>query len=172
MLVAGGIGFTPMASLVDYISTYKAMGRFGRLSQLRVVWIAKYRSELAVFDGVLGRVRALGNGDVAMGITVVLDLFATREQEREEEAGGLDGALVKGYSSGPASPNPLSAEDSPSKLATVGRPNLPQLLTDAVRDKSPAKTALLTCGPKGMVDTCRDAALVLGCDFHAESFFL
>lgn len=171
MLVAGGIGFTPMASLAGYIATYKAMGRFARLSKLRVVWIAKYRSELAVFDGVLGRVYALGGAEQATGITVVLDLFATRENEGEE-VGGADGVAIEEGASGSASSTLASVEDAPSTWATAGRPNLPQLLADAVREKTPAKTALLTCGPSGMVDTCRDVALALGVDFHAESFFM
>ena len=55
VLVAGGIGITPMASLAGYIATYKALGRFGKLSRLRIVWIAKYRSELAVFDDLMKR---------------------------------------------------------------------------------------------------------------------
>ena len=55
VLVAGGIGITPFASLAGYITNYKTMGRFGKLSRLRIVWMTKYNSQLAVFDDVLGQ---------------------------------------------------------------------------------------------------------------------
>ena len=56
---------------------------------------------------------------------------------------------------------------------TVGpRPNLSQLLASAIPEDTAWTSAILACGPATLVDTSRDAAFDLRCDFHAESFFM
>jgi len=56
--------------------------------------------------------------------------------------------------------------------AKTGRPNLADLLTKAKQGEGALNTAILVCGPTGLVDTCRNVAIGLKCDFHAETFFM
>jgi len=126
VLVAGGIGITPIASVLGYIASAKDLGRFKRLAKLKLVWAAKYAGEIDVFDTLLRRVQGLDaslGGDGGMQVT--MDLFATREPCAAEGGEVPPGAY---------------------QVQFGRRPDVGDLVRGAVGEDAPT-TAVLACGP-------------------------
>ena len=78
VLVAGGIGITPMINLLGYLCANKQMGRSAALRRLKLVWIAPYLDSIAVFESVLKQATSL---DDSLGLQVTLDLYVTQVRE-------------------------------------------------------------------------------------------
>mmetsp|Transcript_93578 Transcript_93578/g.267739 ORF Transcript_93578/g.267739 Transcript_93578/m.267739 type:complete len:588 (-) Transcript_93578:70-1833(-) len=156
VMVAGGIGITPIASLLGYIASAKGVGRFKSLVRLHVVWVAKYRGEINVFDALLARVQSLDSSfGEASGMQVTLSLFASREARTADGTAGGGEAPAGTF-----------------HVRMGERPAVGALVSEAVRAAGASTTAVLACGPAAVVDDARDVAYTEGCGFHSECFLL
>ena len=161
VLVAGGIGFTPIHSiLAELLIRTSASTRstsinsdeereggsgFAKEAQVtprrvRVIWAARKIGELAIFAKTLFAASQVP--------TIALDLFLTQPRTQRgdelcnEELAWLDG------------------------VCREGRPNLAELLGDLG-----ANAAVFACGPVPLVDAASDVAYAKQAKFHSETFY-
>ena len=130
VLVAGGIGFTPLVSLLADIVRDAAAGgkdgssrRYALVKHITVVWAVQSAPCLTWFTEELEAARA------ATGVTVDLQLFVTRA--------GKDDAAEGGF--------------------TAGRPDVAASLAGAAAQPGAGPVGVYACGPAQMLEDTRDA---------------
>mmetsp|Transcript_27677 Transcript_27677/g.72698 ORF Transcript_27677/g.72698 Transcript_27677/m.72698 type:complete len:217 (-) Transcript_27677:127-777(-) len=171
LLVAGGIGITPMLSLFRHVHHEVKSGRMpfeGADFRLRLVWLSRDVDALALAVDALV--------DAATDDRFSVHLCVT--------SGGPAGALGGGASSSPAVAGGVAAaiaeavgEEADPELeelleasVTEGRANLRHELDETAPAGS--STLLFACGPLGLVQRCSKIALEAGVEFKAEAFSL
>lgn len=145
VLVAGGIGVTPMASLLQELLAAGAPPG----ARFHLVWACRgIEPFTGWFPDLLARLQESPQGSMT--------LFDTSNGKGGEEGGG-------------APPLP-----GPGGKATGGRPDLPTLFQSLLRDHgleaAPGDVAVLACGPAALVGDAQVAARRLGLAFHKETF--
>mmetsp|Transcript_104817 Transcript_104817/g.302388 ORF Transcript_104817/g.302388 Transcript_104817/m.302388 type:complete len:552 (+) Transcript_104817:98-1753(+) len=150
VLVAGGIGITPCHALLrDLVQKHKAGPGSSALSQLRsvtLIWTARYPSLFNMFEPTFKEAIELSeaNKGTGQGFEFNLSLWLTDQKMR--------------------------AQVLTSQEYSMGRPNLKSLLEPA--SASGMRSLVFHCGPTGLEEASRAAALELGLDFHTETFAL
>ena len=129
VLVAGGIGFTPLVSLLadivrDASGKDEAARRYPAVKHITVVWAVQSAPCLTWFTEELEAARA------ASAVTVDLQLFVTRAGKEDAEAQGA---------------------------FKVGRPDVAASLAGAAAQPGAGPVGVYACGPAAMLDNTRDA---------------
>jgi ferredoxin-NADP reductase len=130
VLVAGGIGFTPLVSLLADIVRDAAGGdkagarRYPALKHLTVVWAVQTAACLSWFADELDAARA------ATDVTIDLQLFVTRAAKEDAEGQG-------GFK--------------------AGRPDVAAVLAGAAAQEGSQPVGVYACGPAQMLDDTREA---------------
>jgi len=149
-LAAGGIGITPLISLLDDLCKRHQRGQMPQLKTVTLVWTCKHRGAFdSWFPEVLKRV-STANSEHSK-VTFELKLFVTAVNKAETEM------------------EPIKLESLP---VIEGRPKYDELLDAIVQREAPFTTAVLACGPQNMVADVQSAALARSLHFHKETFIL
>jgi predicted ferric reductase len=149
VLIAGGIGITPVISIFRYLYDRARVTTEDIPELVQLVWVVKRRSDLALFLQTLHQ----GIRD-NMGRRFMISLHATREKQYTEDFA-----------------DPSAASSSVAELPCApGRPDIHKILTLA---RPPQGDGLVfVCGPDSLVSTCAVEAANLGFHFHSETFEL
>ena len=132
VLVAGGIGFTPLVSLLADIARDAADGgkegarRYPALKHITVVWAVQTAPCLTWFATELDAARAATN------VAVHLQLFVTRAGKGECDAESC-------------------------AAFTLGRPDVAASLADAAAQQGAGPVGVFSCGPAQMLEDTLDA---------------
>ena len=188
VLVAGGIGFTPIANTLGHLLAGRAAatggalpgGQFPRLESLTVIWVCKSSAAIAtfndLFESAMAATKDSDPGALEPPLDVKLELVTTRE--------------AVGTTSDEPSIELEGGGESACKypIRRMGRrPDMTEMLTAAVghgtkrglaaaAEETPGppplwqKTAMVACGPTQMMHECEAVAYDTGCDVHVETF--
>jgi NAD(P)H-flavin reductase len=134
VLVAGGIGMTPLMSLLTDIARDAgvkdgAKRRYPAATHVTLLWAVQSAACLSWFAEELEAARA------ATGVSVDLQLFVTRAKEADAEG---------------------------QAAFKVGRPNLADALAAVAQLPGAAPVGVFACGPQQMLDDCAEA-VAAGC---------
>ncbi|CAE8653330.1 unnamed protein product [Polarella glacialis] len=143
VLVAGGIGITPMVSALRCAVQQGLHAKQSKLRRLRLVWVARSPGAFDMFAKELS-IQAAG-----LPFPVEISLFCSACSFFSPEDGPGAGIL------GPI---------------TAGRPNFQQIF--AKENQGGAQLLVLACGPAAMVAECEKAAHSASADFEDWSFVL
>jgi hypothetical protein len=196
VLVAGGIGITPLASVLgDLYSRATDPDVNGDLASVRsvhLVWVARDRSLFTIYAPLLSRILKDNAGGVFK-----LHLFCSNSSRNSRSADGEDvetpygvdarllgggGGVKKGGDDGhpgndidPSAVGWCDPTEASAILRSVrdGRPDLEAIFADALRGASEPlceSVSALVCGPGQLVQSVSDIAFEQGLDFHAEVF--
>eukprot|EP00043_Microstomoeca_roanoka_P001253 m.31779 g.31779 ORF g.31779 m.31779 type:complete len:810 (-) comp10719_c0_seq1:453-2882(-) len=150
VLVAGGIGVTPLHSILMEIYHRAQDGRsVGSVQHVCLVWAVRQAEMLHLFQDMLEVV-----GDKYVSVKFEFDFYIT---------GAASFAAL-----GPtANPGREELEEVASSLAKAGRPDLKEI---ASRFPHGASTMLMVCGPEEMIQSASDTAAYYDFSFHHEVF--
>ncbi|CAE8652510.1 unnamed protein product [Polarella glacialis] len=143
VLVAGGIGITPMVSVLRCAVQQGLRAKQSKLRRLRLVWVARSPGVFDMFAKELS-IQAAG-----LPFPVEISLFCSACSCSSPEDGSGAGIL------GPI---------------TAGRPNFQQLFEN--ENPGGEQLLVLACGPAAMVAECKKAAHSSRADFEDWSFVL
>jgi predicted ferric reductase len=171
VLVAGGIGVTPMISTLLWLIEEKRANRLPALKSVNFIFSVRKRAQLAWAD------QALTEAYKEPGL-VTVQLYVTRpstdiemtEQTFENSALGAHSRAVA-----PANTAKLSGFRGGSGTNydfKKGRPKHDVLLSEIAAKSFEIQGAVLACGPAPLVDVVERSATKLQMDFHRETFLL
>jgi len=154
ILVAGGIGVTPMASILQWMlnmsDQHKLRDTMPHLTLVVFVWSARGDQPFEHwFPELLSK--------AADNPFVQLVLHNTRKTKNpEEESGDVEND---------------SDDESADKLKIhAGRPNLHKIIDSNMSRDPLIGTAVFACGPEPMIMSAQREASACGADFHKETF--
>ena len=147
VLLSGGIGVTPCISILRDILLEldgQEVGRYSFLKKIDFIWVVRDEKMLELFSEVFEK--SLKYHPI---LSVSCYITRTRIKNFDDVEGnqGWRAAQVKD-----------------------GRPNLLQVLMDNEGISDISKTQVFACGPTSLVNSGRDAARSVGCNFHSEAF--
>jgi ferredoxin-NADP reductase len=145
LLVAGGIGITPMHCILQQIK--KHVGHRPSPPTVKVVWVTRdFRQAEEEFGAVLRAAVSSGSASVAIHSTAVET--GPSDADALERAGGVN--------------------------IFYGRPDWDQEMRGLVdtAEGDAADAAVLVCGPSGMLSAVHTAAKAHGVHIHKETFEL
>jgi predicted ferric reductase len=162
VLIAGGIGVTPLMSVANDLLQQVQTGR--EMKKIQFVWT----------------VRSL---DIVESMKDKVDLEGTSTSSRPllfDDHQSIDALQLDVYVTGNNKKDASSMGDIVTK---VGRPDIDQIFKETkevAAKEGEGAVAVLVCGPMGMIDECRDASRRwsdaccggVKFDFHEETFQL
>ena len=167
LMISGGIGVTPMQSLTNEL-LYEAQSDGRELKKLHFVWAIRSLEMLQAMKDTGNEITSdpsiYGKNDLAKGV-FEFSLYLTRKNINDDTAiDNIENALVG---------------NSDINLRQ-GRPDLDQTfqkMKKAAVEEGERYVAVCVCGPRVMVDACRDASRRYSdrnvqFDFHEETFDL
>lgn len=150
ILVAGGIGITPLHSNFRFL--YYSFDRNYPFSRVHLIWVVRKASMLEICRDTWKEIGA----DSFNGV-FTFSFFVTRkatDQKFDNTSGDMDVARKK-YS--------------------IGRPDLDAEIAQIVgsgSDENKKSSILMTCGPAGLQNVCKKVAKKFNMHFHSETFEL
>jgi predicted ferric reductase len=172
-LAAGGIGITPMASILQHLMDHKTA--YPRLVKVVLMWSVREESMLTPFRNLLEQAHACTFVVLVISVThVKAAIQSTASYAKSMSSGRPDiGELVQTFCGASASPS--------TSLSTKKLTNAVEELTMDVpvrRDSwgaetiegGPSTVALLACGPASLVEATQRLATHRGHHFHRETF--
>jgi len=174
VLVAGGIGVTPMHAILGDLharATAPAQyGPLGAVKRVHFVWVVRETALLYTVADTLAAV--LRN---TCGGTFVLHLATTERKAAgagaSSEGDGASAAVAAGFCTAASAAAVRAA-------TTTGRPDMRSLFASIAAAVPPGFTgapsdrvSVLTCGPSAMVDDISRLAFAHSFDFHSETFY-
>lgn len=159
LLVAGGIGITPMTSIIKTVEGMKEEGKLQRLARVDVVWVIRTGAEMTWFDSFLtsltnfpmaALVESEGKreGTAAkanVGVQYNIKLFVTQAEKVGE-------AMEVGI--------PFQR----------GRPDLSTVVKAFHLENGGKGAAVVVCGPKRMTKDVKNASIECKLPLHEEIF--
>jgi predicted ferric reductase len=151
VLIAGGIGITPCASLFSGLK-----GETGIVATL--IWALREEDLLSVFSehlsmpsttAAINRVSGGSVTEKCSSSSSRTRVFLTSGREEQSTPTGIIGVDV-----------------------LLGRPDLPREIVAAAQSFEPPNVLVFVCGVEAMVKTAHECAEAHGFNFHAETFFL
>lgn len=145
MLVGGGIGITPIISILRDIYDHNRSEKPHCMQHIHAVWVMPYMEEADLFLGVLEEMQLIANADPSLP-DLTLHVHCTRTKDCTAVG------AVK-----------------------TGRPDFSQLLFEATDPNSECATLVFACGPGKMVNELWDECTSRNSrhqriDFHHETF--
>ena len=162
VLVAGGIGVTPMISTLLWLIQEKRANRLPALESVNFIFSVRKQAQLAWAD------RALTEAYKEPGLVNVL-LYVTRPS--------TDVEMTEQTFINPVTA-PIRAKESDVRstdsayVFETGRPKHDVLLSEIATKTLGIKGVVLACGPPPLVDAVERSATKLQMDFHRETFLL
>ena len=159
LLVAGGMGITPMISIFCDLAERKKRGECPNLKKCMLVFSCKTSEQLMWF---MDQYRECEKVD---GFTV--ELYATRHKDTESSSGRVHNGranienIVSVFGHG-GNLVEMSVKASSESKRSSSR-------TSGVK---PENVAVLACGPEPLVNSAHSAAWNAGYSFHKETFLL
>eukprot|EP00911_Craspedida_sp_UC1_P001887 UC1_evm2s1448 len=147
LLVAGGIGITPLHSILSELEQRTARGlRVGKLQKVTLVWAVRSRALVALMAPTLA---------AALKNTSFFDInvyCTTGESAPLPDVGG-------------------ARDEGTSEVLSIVKPGRPPL-GDIFRRQGPGSdTLVMVCGPEGMVADASEHAFANLYKFHSENFY-
>jgi NAD(P)H-flavin reductase len=165
LLVAGGIGVTPMTSVLeDLLLREKA---YPTLSRVVLVWVVRDPKQLQWLEDVVTQARAHSSAHLTVELRFHYTQAALDGVEGAKEAvhGRPDfNALVEELLKGKTVSGDNKDIEMQEKDTLVARATPPS--------GNPNQMCVLACGPVSLVAAVQTASHVHGVDFHKESFAL
>jgi len=163
LLIAGGMGITPMISIFQELMCRKNAGTASRLKRCHLVYSSRWIEQLQWFRSVLDKSTSVD------GFTFSLYWTGSGEDDKSIPTGVRRGR--------PNIPSIVTRFDSSTsadvELATVGASSNSSKTVDTIDDGGNLEdAAVLACGPALLVADAQDAAWRSGFCFHKESFLL
>lgn len=157
VLIAGGIGVTPLMSIANDLLQQVKDGR--DMTKIRFVWTIR-------------------SPDILQTMKDKGDLEDTSSVSVFDDRQSIDALQLDVYVSGSKS----KGASVGNIVTNVGRPDIDQIFKEtkeAAAKEGEGAVAVLVCGPMGMIDECRDASRRwsdacggVKFDFHEETFLL
>mmetsp|Transcript_6505 Transcript_6505/g.12247 ORF Transcript_6505/g.12247 Transcript_6505/m.12247 type:complete len:532 (-) Transcript_6505:118-1713(-) len=157
VLIAGGIGVTPLLSVANDLLQQVQNGR--EMTKIRFVWTIR-------------------SPDILQTMKDKCDLEDTSGVSLLDDRQSIDALQLDVYVTGSKSKGATVG----NIVTCMGRPNIDQIFSEtkeAAKKKGEGTVAVLVCGPMGMIDECRDASRRwsdacggIKFDFHEEKFLL
>ena len=193
-ICAGGIGAAPMVnvltSLLHAVEAADAGGipSFQRLEQVNFCWVVRRREDLKWYDIELQNLverQKLQGKDSNCSTTFHLHLYVTdpHVDEKRKEDGICDDQMsdgercMLGDTTLDGQSVELEMESIEAKECAFnfppehrGRPCYEKLFRSSDESVSKRRTALLVCGPAGLILDAQRAAMQVGWDVHKETF--
>jgi len=171
VLLAGGIGITPMVAVAADLHARAAspeqFGPAGHVRQLHLVWVVRERALVAHFADALAALVAPAAGS---GLTVHLHLHCT---DKGTGSSASEPGTARLLEAGCVHVTALS--DMHSRIVH-GRPHLERLFASIATSSSAAtgsassRVSVLVCGPEALILQASDLSFAHGFDFHSEVF--
>jgi NAD(P)H-flavin reductase len=160
LLIAGGIGITPMismfAELHHRVTSSNLRTLWPTLRTVHLVWTAADDRAILLFSPTLS---AIANPDC--GGMFKLSLFNTRRTTNQSKPSDELAHMFSDVS--------LNCLTQIQNLIQAGRPDFPTMFREYGRPASRRPMALV-CGPAGLVDSVSDLSFQHGFSFHDEVF--
>jgi Predicted ferric reductase len=166
VLIAGGIGITPLLSVANDLLQQVQNGR--EMTRIRFVWTIRSLDVLQSMKDS-GDIEGISGG----GLSLLNDYQS------------IDALQLDVHVTGNSSGKGVSKKADAGDISTItGRPNIEQVLNETkelASKEGEGAVAVLVCGPMSMIDECRDATRRISdlfCgkgvkfDFHEEKFEL
>jgi respiratory burst oxidase len=173
LLCSGGVGVTPMMSILMELNQLAASGNVPDVQQVHFVWVAKGEEAFKQwFPDLMNDVAALQKEG-----KVKLHLYATRRKARKMESIADPSAINLAVLDASGSSDEMEEGKkvvAPQGLEILeGRPNYAQIFASLCKDgHTPGKVAVLACGPPSLVHSVQTETQKLGWHFHKETFLL
>eukprot|EP00042_Codosiga_hollandica_P050205 m.595124 g.595124 ORF g.595124 m.595124 type:complete len:901 (-) comp58040_c0_seq5:139-2841(-) len=143
VMVAGGIGITPLHSIISELSSRKSAGlSIGNIQAVHLIWATRSYGQLALFAQELLTIMRNNINNLFH-----IELYCSMRAQS------------------------FSHPDVPQELLTgvrQGRPNIAWLCNNVPAGPS---TVMLVCGPQPLVDSAQDIAFANNFTFHSEEFY-
>eukprot|EP00055_Hartaetosiga_balthica_P005449 m.15995 g.15995 ORF g.15995 m.15995 type:complete len:794 (-) comp4555_c0_seq1:259-2640(-) len=150
LLVAGGIGITPMVSIISEIFLRASSGQsVGNLQRVKLVWAARSRDVFFIFHEILAYAQEHA------GVKFEFDLFVTDEVGQQES------------SSHGVNMSDNEVHEIVDGFVTSGRPDLRAIGKTVPHGPS---TMMMVCGPEGLICAASDVGEEFDFLFHHEVF--
>lgn len=143
LLLAGGIGVTPMAAILDDLYERCKTSKPRRLERVTFCWSVQSKDVLVCMEDLIKKIKA--NPNPVAGVEFNVQVYVTRGKE-ESELHMCGRPKFQGIFESAARP-----KDGAGKEWNVG---------------------VLACGPESMIVECQKQAMESGFDFHKEIFSL
>jgi predicted ferric reductase len=173
---AGGIGITPITTLLDRIVKERGAGRLKRLEHVRLVWVCRQRDILTTFSPILATFRTAllrdqekqGRDSLSPPMDLLtVQLYVTQHGQDDSSADNdIDSAGVVARVKAP--PTPLG----PGIASEQGRPDMASIFESVIpsKDNNSNQMAVFCCGPSPMFEEVQRSAVKLNLALHLETF--
>jgi predicted ferric reductase len=158
VLVAGGIGVTPFASVLRSLLARRRRGETGGVERVHFVWICREQGAFAWFAELLGELER--EAPELFDIQIFMDGGA-----RDAKSTVLRIAMDLLYAE--------TRSDLVTGLrarTTLGPPDFPELFAQIAREHAPDPVDAFFCGPEGLAKVVKRAARAAGMSFRQEHF--
>jgi Predicted ferric reductase len=176
VLIAGGIGITPLMSVANYLLQQVKNGR--EMTKIRFVWTIR---SLDILQGMKDSVDVEQTSGPSKFVDDVQDNAQVNSPGPSlfDDRQSVDALQFDVYVTGKT-----GSTSTVGDISTVmGRPDIDQILKETkelAAKEGEGSVAVLVCGPTGMIDMCRDASRRMSdacCggvkfEFHEETFEL
>jgi len=163
ILCCGGVGATPMMSLLGELFVRFSQGGLRHIENVHLVWACSNETPIRTwFPKLLGQINKVGKP------VFHLHLYATGAKKPNKAEGGTE---LKERKAGDTEEGALTGEEL--TIATGSRPKYDALFKEVLESSknTPAKVAVLACGPAPMVQAVQTEALRREFHLHKETFF-
>ena len=166
LLVAGGIGITPMHSIYKHLfECHMGMDRVmaAHVKAVKLVWVCRTDAEAAIFQSTFSEISHKQSVDLSSKSSFLGPVFSASVYITKSTAG-------KPSKASPARTAKVAVTAGEYKVFYGQRPDLQ---TEILQVSPFAMDSLVfACGPKGLVDECDRNCRVYGVDFKKETFEL
>jgi predicted ferric reductase len=190
VLVAGGIGLTPMTSVLSYISHCTRKGIMPRLKTVTLVWVLRDVALLDGFTAFLDQIRGELNAHVMeqqqpqqssqqqcvhFGVQIYVTAVGGDTVDGANGIGLEDGskAMHKQMGGGMRLVDGGGGGQKHFRIL-YGRPKLSEIFDTLVNDtgegQSAASTGVLACAPEGLLHQVQRQCVLRTLDVHIEEF--
>jgi NADPH oxidase len=171
-LAAGGIGITPMASILKHLMDHKTA--YPKLQKVILMWSVQDESTLVPFRALLEQAQACPFVILAVSVTKVKAIESTASYAKSMSIGRPDiGELVRTFCETTASESNLMHKTNLTSSAAdldVMVPVRRDSWNAEIIAGGPNDVALLACGPAPLVEGTQHVAMRRGHHFHRETF--